>query len=124
MSHYSAQDDYRSLFVGTETQVPLLNGGKTRYVNFDNAASTPPLKAVQQAVNDFLPYYSSVHRGTGFKSQLSTHLYEEARRITLEFLGADPEVHTCIFGCFFDTNITRQNYSIGNTDSKFFCNRL
>jgi len=98
MSHYSAQDDYRSLFVGTETQVPLLNGGKTRYVNFDNAASTPPLKAVQQAVNDFLPYYSSVHRGTGFKSQLSTHLYEEARRITLEFLGADPEVHTCIFG--------------------------
>ena len=98
MADHPAQESYRSLFVGTEVQVPLLNGGETRYINFDNAASTPPLKAVQKAVNDFLPYYSSVHRGTGFKSQLSTHMYEEARRITLKFLGADPQVHTCIFG--------------------------
>ncbi|MCB2178821.1 aminotransferase class V-fold PLP-dependent enzyme [bacterium] len=92
------EEDYCSLFVGTETKVPLLNGSITRYINFDNAASTPPLKAVQQAVNDFLPYYSSVHRGTGYKSQLSTHMYEEARRITLELVGADPATHTCIFG--------------------------
>jgi hypothetical protein len=98
MSDHPAEGVYCKLFVGTEIKVPLLNGGETRYINFDNAASTPPLLAVQQAVNDFLPYYSSVHRGTGFKSQLSTHLYEEARRITLKFLGADPQVHTCIFG--------------------------
>lgn len=98
MPLHPAQNDYCELFVGTETKVPLLNGKHERYINFDNAASTPPLKAVQQAVNDFLPYYSSVHRGTGFKSQLSTYMYEEARRITLQFLGADPEVHTCIFG--------------------------
>ncbi len=98
MSNHPAQDDYSSLFVGTETNVPLLDGSQTRYINFDNAASTPPLKAVQQAVNDFLPYYSSVHRGTGFKSQLSTHMYEEARRITMKFLGANSQDHTCIFG--------------------------
>jgi selenocysteine lyase/cysteine desulfurase len=98
MSDHPAEGIYRKLFVGTEVQVPLLNGGETRYINFDNAASTPPFKTVQQAVNDFLPYYSSVHRGTGFKSQLSTHLYEEARRITQKFLGANPQVHTCIFG--------------------------
>jgi selenocysteine lyase/cysteine desulfurase len=98
MSRHPAHDDYCSLFVGTETNVPILNGKQTRYINFDNAASTPPLKTVQQAVNDFLPYYSSVHRGTGFKSQLSTYMYEEARKITLNFLGADPETHTCIFG--------------------------
>ncbi|MFN2143950.1 MAG: aminotransferase class V-fold PLP-dependent enzyme, partial [Anaerolineales bacterium] len=90
--------DYCSMFVGTETTVPLLDGSTTRYINFDNAASTPPLKAVQQAVNDFLPYYSSVHRGTGYKSQLSTHMYEEARRITQKFVGADEDTHTCIFG--------------------------
>jgi len=89
---------FDQLFVGVETIVPLLNGGTTRYINFDNAASTPPLKAVQQAVDDFLPYYSSVHRGTGYKSQLSTQMYEEARHITMEFLGADPDTHTCIFG--------------------------
>ena len=90
--------DFRSLFVGLDAQTPLLNGGCRCYVNLDNAASTPPLKAVQQAVDDFLVYYSSVHRGTGFKSQLSTHAYEQARHIVLDFLGADPREHVCAFG--------------------------
>lgn len=90
--------DYRSLFVGLEAHIPLFEGDCRCYINLDNAASTPPLKAVQQAVDDFLVYYSSVHRGTGFKSQLSTHAYEQARRITLDFVVADPTVHTCIFG--------------------------
>ncbi|HAY84479.1 MAG TPA: aminotransferase [Chloroflexi bacterium] len=98
MSQNISEDGYSSLFVGTGTKVPLLNGNQTRYINFDNAASTPALKFVQQAVNDFLPYYSSVHRGTGFKSQLSTHNYEEARQITLQFFGADSQTHTCVFG--------------------------
>ncbi|HEX9090531.1 MAG TPA: aminotransferase class V-fold PLP-dependent enzyme [Anaerolineales bacterium] len=90
--------DYRPLFVGLEAQVPLLDGSCCRYTNLDNAASTPPMKAVQQAVNDFLVYYSSVHRGTGFKSQLSTHVYEHARQIVLKFVGANPAEYTCIFG--------------------------
>ena len=74
MSLTKTNGKFDQLFVGVETIVPLLNGGTTRYINFDNAASTPPLKAVQQAVDDFLPYYSSVHRGTGYKSQLSTQM--------------------------------------------------
>ncbi len=94
----SSATDYRHLFVGLDAQVPLLNGACRCYVNLDNAASTPPLKAVQQAVDDFLVYYSSVHRGTGFKSQLSTHAYEQSRQIVMEFLGADPEEHVCAFG--------------------------
>jgi cysteine desulfurase/selenocysteine lyase len=89
--------DYRSLFIGMDTLIPLLNGTSRSYINFDNAASTPPLKAVQQSVDDFLEYYSSVHRGTGFKSQLSTHAYEQARHIVMEFVGANPNEHTCIF---------------------------
>ena len=88
---------YRHLFVGLEVPVPLLNGERRPYINLDNAASTPPLKAVQQAVNEFALYYSSVHRGTGFKSQLSTHAYEAARRIVLDFVGADAREHTCAF---------------------------
>jgi cysteine desulfurase/selenocysteine lyase len=95
---YPPHNDYRSLFVGMDTLIPLLNGTSRCYINFDNAASTPPLKAVQQSVDDFLLYYSSVHRGTGFKSQLSTHAYEQARHIVLEFVGANPSEHTCIFG--------------------------
>ena len=88
---------YASLFTGTGVEVPTLNGRKTRYINLDNAASTPALLAVQEVVNNFLTYYSSVHRGTGFKSQLSTHAYERAREAVLHFVGGDPRIHTCIF---------------------------
>ncbi|MCI0519560.1 MAG: aminotransferase class V-fold PLP-dependent enzyme [Chloroflexi bacterium] len=93
-----AAHDYHNLFVGLDVPTPLLGGSARRYINLDNAASTPALSAVQQAVDRFLAYYSSVHRGTGFKSQLSTHAYEEARAEVLRFLGADPDEHTCIFG--------------------------
>jgi len=89
--------NYRDAFVGLDVQTPTLNSSKLRYINFDNAASTPPLRAVLDAVNNFSEFYSSVHRGTGFKSQLSTHAYEQAREITLNFMKADPETHTCIF---------------------------
>lgn len=89
---------FHSMFVGVDTQVPMLDGTQKRYINLDNAASTPALKRVQAAVDNFLPYYSSVHRGTGYKSQISTHLYEEARRIVMEFVGADAQEHVCIFG--------------------------
>lgn len=89
--------NYQSLFVGLDVEVPLLNGSKTRYVSLDNAASTPSLKSVQDCVNRLLPYYSSVHRGTGFKSQLSTAVYEQARESVLNFLSADTSYHTCIF---------------------------
>jgi len=97
MPNQPPSTDYRSLFVGLDAQVPLLDGTHQAYINLDNAASTPALRAVQEAVDRFLVYYSSVHRGTGFKSQLATHAYEEARLITLRFLGADPAEHTCIF---------------------------
>ena len=90
--------DFAELFVGLENEIPLLKRAKKRYTNFDNSASTPPLKVVQSAVNDFLQYYSSVHRGAGYKSQLSTHAYEQARQTVMRFFGADPETHTCAFG--------------------------
>lgn len=88
---------YRELFK-VDQLVPRLDGTLGRYINFDNAASTPPLRAVEAALRSFMPWYSSVHRGTGFKSQLATHAYEQARAITLEFVGADPRTHVCIFG--------------------------
>jgi selenocysteine lyase/cysteine desulfurase len=76
----------------------VLDGSRRRYINFDNAASTPALLAVRDGVDRFLDYYASVHRGTGFKSQLATWAYEQARLRTLAFVGARPETHTCIFG--------------------------
>jgi cysteine desulfurase/selenocysteine lyase len=90
--------NFTHLFDGLDVATPLADGHKVRYTNFDNAASTPPFKAVMEAVNSFMAYYSSVHRGTGFKSQLSTHVYEQARQVVLGFVGADENTHTVIFG--------------------------
>ncbi len=91
-------NDLRKEIFGVDEELPLLNGSKRIYVNFDNAASTPPLKRVVEKVNQFLKFYSSIHRGTGFKSRLATHFYEEARRLAGEFVGYDPENQVVIFG--------------------------
>ena len=88
----------RHSIVGIDVQVPLLDGSHRTYVNLDNAASTPALRPVFDTVNEFLSWYSSVHRGTGFKSQLSTRAYEDAHEIVCDFVGADRATNAVIFG--------------------------
>jgi selenocysteine lyase/cysteine desulfurase len=74
--------------LGSDTEVPCLDGRPRRYVNLDYAASAPMLAAAWQAVQAFMPWYSSVHRGTGVKSQLATAAYEDARGDVAAFVGA------------------------------------
>ncbi len=83
--------------VGYQKQVPLLNGDMTQYINFDNAASTPALKPVLDKVNEAMEWYSSIHRGTGFKSQLCSELFDQSREIVAEFVKADIEKDAIIF---------------------------
>ncbi len=89
---------WRERFVGLDQMLPLLDGRLAPYINLDNAASTPPLRDVAEAVERFLPYYSSVHRGSGFKSRVSTAAYDEAHEIVARFVGADTRTNTVIFG--------------------------
>ena len=91
-------DTVRQQIVGIDQQVPLLDGRLRPYINLDNAASTPALQPVYDRVNAFLPWYSSVHRGMGFKSQLSSWAYEQAHEEVLRFVGADPAEHVVILG--------------------------
>ena len=88
---------WREHFAGIELPVPVLGGGSTTGINFDNAASTPPLKRVRDMVTRFADVYSSVHRGTGYKSRLSTEAYEEARAHVERFLGVDSASQVVIF---------------------------
>ncbi|NCF65009.1 MAG: aminotransferase class V-fold PLP-dependent enzyme [Chloroflexi bacterium] len=88
----------RERIVGLDRKVPLLDGRLAPYINLDNAASTPALRDALEAVNRFMPYYSSVHRGNGFKSRLSTVAYDQAHKTIGRFVGADTETNTCIFG--------------------------
>ena len=59
-----------------------------RFVHLDYAASAPPLQAVADTVEAFLPWYSSVHRGAGFTSTVSSEALEAARRLVHTFVGA------------------------------------
>jgi len=88
----------RQEIVGIDQQVPLLDGSTRPYIYLDNSASTPTFRGVQQKVDEFLGWYSSVHRGSGFKSLVSTEAYEQAREIVAHFVGADPQTHSVIFG--------------------------
>lgn len=74
--------------VGAETLVPLVDGRSLPYANLDIAASAPALQAVADRVDHVLPLYASVHRGAGYLSQVSTALYEAARRTIGDFVDA------------------------------------
>lgn len=71
-----------------QTLVPVLDGRWVRYANLDGAASAPALASVVARVTEATPWYASVHRGAGYLSQVSTALYEEARRTIAGFVGA------------------------------------
>ena len=96
--HLGYSIGWRERIAGLSQQVPLADGRLAPYINLDNAATTPPLQEVLDAVYEFLPYYSSVHRGAGFKSRVSTAAYDQAHETIARFVGADPSTNTVIFG--------------------------
>lgn len=110
--------ELRQRVLGVDQPVPLLDGRRVPYVNLDNAASTPPLREVVEQIARFLPFYSSVHRGTGFKSRLSTAVYERAHDIIGRFVGADLTSNTVIFGKNTTEAVNKLSYRLPlTTDS-------
>lgn len=69
-------------------RVPTCHGTLVEYANFDHGASTPALASVAAAVDKATATYSSVHRGQGWASQVSSHYYEAAREEVARFVGA------------------------------------
>lgn len=87
----------RDRWVGLDIEVPIASGERLPYINLDNTASTPALRVVRDRVNDFMDWYSSVHRGAGFKSRVSTQAYEDAREVVRAFVGADVDRDRVVF---------------------------
>ena len=73
--------------VGAGLLVPCLDTSERPYRDLDCAASTPALQVVADKVAEFLPWYSSVHRGAGYKSRTATAAYENARDSAYRFAG-------------------------------------
>lgn len=88
--------DYRDLIYGNDQKVPTKFGLKP-YLNLDNAASTPPFKDVMKLIANECLWYSSIHRGAGYKSKYLTERYEESRRAVTGFINADPNHDVVIF---------------------------
>jgi len=77
--------------VGSGQLVPCLGRVERMAVELDQAASTQAHPAVVERVAEFVPWYSSVHRGAGFRSRRATVAYEDARHAVLAFAGRDPD---------------------------------
>ena len=90
-------DNVRDHVVGLNTPVELADGTKTPLINFDNAATTPALEAVRDAINEELEMYGSIGRGFSQKSNHSTDVYNSVRDKVLDFFTADPELYTCFY---------------------------
>ena len=88
---------FRDMVAGWDSTTRLENGSEVHYINFDNAATTPPFQSVLNEIMEFAPNYSSVHRGAGYKSKISSEYYEKARDAVLDFVKGDKDYHTVIF---------------------------
>jgi selenocysteine lyase/cysteine desulfurase len=58
---------------------------------------TDAFPELERGIFTALETYSNVHRGSGHNSMVTTHLYEQARKIVLDYLGLDKNIFTVIF---------------------------
>ena len=97
MRYDLSNNNLRNLIIGAEQKVPLSDGKDAVAINFDNAATTPVLYSVLKEINQFAPWYSSVHRGAGYKSKVSSDIYEQGRDVVQSFVNSDKERDIVIF---------------------------
>jgi selenocysteine lyase/cysteine desulfurase len=83
--------------VGDGVLVPCVDGHDRPYLACDSAASTAAFRSVAGTVEAFLPWYSSVHRGAGYKSRRATEAFEAARQATLRFAGRQSGDDVAVF---------------------------
>lgn len=109
---------FRSFVHGVNAKIPLPNGEYAAEINFDNAATTPPLKSVLHDIIAFSPMYSSIHRGTGFKSRYSSEMFEKSREVIAEFVGANVNDDAVIFVKNTTEAINKLSYRLDKSSRK------
>ena len=97
-------DNIRDLVVGIDEPIELKDGTKKPLINFDNAATTPVLKPVEDEVNKEFEMYGSIGRGFSAKSNHSTDVYNGVREKVINFVGAKDDSNS--YTAFFVNNTT------------------
>lgn len=78
----------------TRNTQTLIEKEKDSLENQDSAAAFAML---ENSIYAALETYSNVHRGSGHNSLITTHLYEQARDIAMEYLGLDKKQYMLAF---------------------------
>ncbi|MDR2547551.1 MAG: aminotransferase class V-fold PLP-dependent enzyme [Lachnospiraceae bacterium] len=87
----------REMTVGLNAPITLADGKESVAINLDNAATTPTLRPILEAVEEALEMYASIGRGKGQKAVYSTDIFEEGRAKVLDFVNACPDTYTTIY---------------------------
>jgi selenocysteine lyase/cysteine desulfurase len=66
-------------------------------INIQDEGMIDATSILFKSMQSALETYSNVHRGSGQKSQVTTHLFEEARNIVLDYLGLKNKGYTVVF---------------------------
>jgi selenocysteine lyase/cysteine desulfurase len=77
----------------------MINKGNTKMEKQPDLKnkSNQPFEELVRSVYAALETYSNVHRGSGHFSMVTTHLFEQARNIVLEYLGLSKRKYKVIF---------------------------
>ncbi len=64
---------------------------------FEDDAHADAFAELERGVHAALETYANVHRGSGHNSVVTTHLYEQARGVILEYLGLSKDKYLVVF---------------------------
>jgi len=109
----------RSMMYGLDAKVQYGSGKMAPMVNLDNAATTPPFKAVVKEIHEQLLLYGSIGRSVGQKSKHSSIVYTEGRDAILNFLGANKDKYTVFYAHSTTDGINKLASALINTRDKF-----
>jgi len=87
----------RRMMYGLDALIAHEDGSMAPMVNLDNAATTPPFRAVVKEILKQLLYYGSIGRGTGQKSRHTSIVYAKGRETVLDFVGAADDKYTMFY---------------------------
>jgi selenocysteine lyase/cysteine desulfurase len=93
-----SKKNIKDLFIGLDEKVCTSDGRLINTINFDNAATTPPIKSSIEYIKKLSNTYASIGRGTGQKAEITTNLYKESKNFLMNFFNIkDTEKYVVIY---------------------------
>lgn len=93
-----SKKNIKDLFIGLDEKVCTSDRHLIDTINFDNAATTPPIKSSIEYIKKLSNTYASIGRGTGQKAEITTNLYKESKIFLMNFFNIkDTEKYVVIY---------------------------